>query len=352
MKNFNLKTYACLFILVIITTELSAQNKECDYISSRYYHKVAQAELFWMEENYKECYRILSELDSTCALLNSGCIELYHFLELSLQYKNYPKAFESIRSYITNYGVKLKDFKDLPNFREMEKIQNWKNWKKELSHLEKNFVSDTKLYNEIMQMYKDDQYYRENDYQRIKELMKKDPAYSDSLANVSFMRFHKFLDPYKPLLDSIDNINYQKLLHIIDTKGFPFSSSIKYYHDQRSSIFFPLYSMLWHFSSDSAKVNHLKIILPQYIRQGDCPPDMLSSMVDMYQRRNKQPVLYEVPTNCSQGKCTRENIVDYEKLDERRKEIGLPDYEVSRLLDIKRHAIMRVANAANPKNKR
>jgi hypothetical protein len=46
---------------MIIGTKISAQNKECDYITSRYHHKVAQAELCWLDEKEEESYNILSE---------------------------------------------------------------------------------------------------------------------------------------------------------------------------------------------------------------------------------------------------------------------------------------------------
>ena len=313
MKNY--KICVCLFVLGVMGTKISAQNKECDYISSRYYHKAAQAELFWLEGNYKECYHILSELDSTCVLLNGDCNELYHFVELCLLYENYLKAFESIRSYITNYGVKLNDFKDLPNFRKMKKMPEWSSWKKELLSLEKNFVSDSKLYNEIIKMHEDCQRYNNIDSSTMKR-------------------------------DSIYNVNFQKLIHIISTKGFPLSSSIKYYHYERSEVFFALYSMLSHFASDSLIVNYFKTTLPQYIRQGDCPPDMLSSIIDMYQWRNKQLSLYGI------NMPSPEKIFEYDKLDERRRYIGLPDYELSKQLSAKRIALRNATNTGSQKKRR
>ena len=320
MKNYHFKIYVCLFIVMITGAKVLAQNKECDYITSRYYHKVAQAELLWMEENKEECYRVLLNLDSACVLLNGGWNELYHFTELCLLYENYTKAAESMRSLIANYGIRLNDFKDLPNFCERKKMPNWKSLRKELLHLEKNFVSDTKLCNEIMQIFED-------------------------------CRNSKGKD-------SILNVNFQKLLHIINTKGFPLSSSIKYYYTERAKIFHAMYFILLYFS-DSTKINQLKPILLQCIRQGDCPPDMLSGMEDLNQMRNKQPFLYEMPSRCSRGKCSRENTLEPEELDlilrnidERRKEIGLPDYEVYRKIWAKRNALHQVGNTPTQKKKR
>ena len=138
------KIYACLFIFVTIGTEISAQGKTNDYISSQYYHKVAQAELFWLEGNKEECYKVLSDLEKESVLLcsNANWNELYYFAELCLMYKNYAKAIESIRSLIANYGFKLDDFA----FRKMKKMPERNSLKKELLNLEKKFVSDTTLY--------------------------------------------------------------------------------------------------------------------------------------------------------------------------------------------------------------
>jgi len=320
MKNTHFKIYACLFVFVTIGIAVSAQNnKECNYISSRYYHKVAQAELFWLEGNKEESYRVLSDLEKECVLLNANANwnELYYFAELCLEYKNYVKAIESIRSLIANYGFKLDDF----TYRKMKKIPEWKNLKKELLILEKNFVPDTVLYNEINQMLEDDQYYRIN-ASKIRKLMKDSTANIDSLAKVFSLR--------TPLLSiaDIDNINYQKLLHIIDTKGFPLSPSIKYYRKERIRVYSAFTAMLIHFlvGIDSAKVNHLKPILLQYVKQGDCPPELLACLIGAYY-----------------SNISFERIFELEKLNERRKEIGLPDYDLSKQINAKREELSKAA---------
>jgi len=315
----HIKFFCCIFIAIIIKTEISAQSKINDYISLQYYQKVAQAELFWLEENYKDCYRILSELDTTCTLLNGAWSELYHFAELSLMYKNYNRAYECIHSLITNYGFSVDDFEYMQNFRQLKKINNWNSLKTELLNLEKHFTSDTTLYIEISEMLEADQYYRKNGYYRIKELIKQDSMSNDSLAQTSLMH-----SPYMVIVDSIDNVNFKKLLNIMDTKGFPLSSSIKYNIKERQKIYTALFVMLVHFS-DSIQANYLKPILLQYIKHGDCPPELLANMIDRYQLNKSQLFLYGVFNNISS-----DQIFEYEKLDERRKSIGLPDYDLSK----------------------
>ena len=327
MKSFNPKIYLFVLVTIIIGTEISAQNKNCDYISSRYYHKVAKAELFWLEKNYKECYRVLSDLDTLCQLLNGDRMELYRFADLCLMYKNYSKASESIRSLIINYGYKLEDFVYMRNFHKMKKIPKWKIFKNELLSLEKIFVLDTMLYNKITQIIEDDQYYRTN-ASIIRKIMRDSTANIDSLAKLYSLR--------TPLMsiEDIDNINYQKLIHIMDTKGSPLSFSIKYHRKERQDVSFALRVMLIHFSRDSVKFNYLKPILLQYINQGSCPPDLFAVMTDAYQVANKQLFLYGEYSTSSP-----KQIFEFEKLNDRRREIGLPDYELVRQIKAKEEAL-------------
>jgi len=213
----------------------------------------------------------------------------------------------------------------------MEKNTNWKNIKNELLSLERNFVSDTMLYNEINQMLENDKYYRTN-ASMIRKIMKDSTVNIDSLAKVYSLHL--------PLMSigEVDSINYQKLLHIIETKGFPLSPSIKYHLRERQTIYAAFHVMLIHFSEDSAKVEHLKPILLQYIKQGDCPPELFAIMIDAYQAKNRQLSLYGVYSSPSP-----ERVFEFKKLNERRKEIGLPDYELSRKIIAKKEALNKSA---------
>ena len=318
MKNCHYKIYCCIFVLFLIGFKVSAQNKGCDYITSQYYQKVAQAELCWLDEKDEESYQILSSLEKECFLLNGiFSTELYRFADFSLKYKNYDKAFESIRFLISNYGYKFNDFRYTYYLKNMEIIPNMDSLKKELLDLEKNFISDTALYREIKRMLRDDQYCREGGYRRIKDTIEK-----DTNKNLSSLR----LSPYMSLVDSVDDVNYNKLLAIIDTKGFPLSASVKYYPSERQEVYIALFVMCVHFS-DSAKVNHLKPILLHHIKEGNCPPELLACMID----RHNNPSIYEIWDNSP----TRS---EYEKIeiDEKRREIGMPSYDLSKQIKAKR----------------
>jgi len=323
MKNYIFSFCCYLFILVLFSNRISAQN---NYLSTQYFQKVSQAELFWMEGNMKECYRVLADLDTTCVLLNGTLWgELYSYTELCLMFNNYSRASECIYSLIAGYGYGLYNFKDMKNFRKMKNNSNWKNINNKLLSLERNFFSDTVLYNTIIQMLDDDQYYR-NENVKIKNLLKKDSVNSDSLIKLSKM--------WGDSINRIDSINYQKLLQIINTKGFPLAKTIKYQSRERQKIYTALMVMLIHFSADSGKVSHLEPLLIQFIEQGDCPPELLSNMIDSYQVKNKQPSLYGTYID-----LPPEKIYEFEKIDERRKAIGLPNYDLSKQISSKKRGL-------------
>jgi hypothetical protein len=325
MKTFRISIYCNLFFFIVISSQISAQKKIDDFISFQYYQKVAQAEFFWLTGDLKECYSLLADLDSTSGLIMGTWKELYSFAELCLMNKNYSKASECIYSLMANYGFSLDDIKSMHYFRNLKKTSIWKNQKNVLTHIENKFISDTMLYQELMLMLDDDQYYRkEND--RIRICLKNDSTNADSLMKISSMN--------RTIIDNIDSVNYQKLLQIINTKGFPLTASITYHIRERQKIYTALAVMLIHFA-DSTKVSHLKPLLLQYIKQGDCPPELLANMLDTYQRMNNQLYLYG-----SYANTPIEKIFEFEKIDERIKEIGLPMYDLSKQIAEKRKVLM------------
>ena len=317
-KSF--KIYFLFFSLLIFAHEIHGQKQNKDYISSQYYQKIAEAELFYLEGKEKESYQILLELDSQSYLLNGAITnELYYFLELSLKNNNYEDAYKSMYKLITNYGYKLEDFSYLHNFNKMKKKSDWNILKKELITLEYLFISNSIIHNEIKTMLNDDQYYREDGYKRIKEFMEKDTT-DPYHQNVSLFRFSS----YMAKVDSIDNQNFNRLFKIIDSYGFPLSSSLKYTPRERQEVYVGLFVMLVHFS-DSTRIDQLKPLLLENIRNGNCPPELLATLVDTYQSRNKEFSIYG-----TYGKISPEDLSNSEKLNLRRQKIGLPSYETSK----------------------
>ena len=323
MKQRKIIFFWCLYFLLIGNCNVFAQKRANNYITGQYYHKIAQAQLHLLEGNEKECYEILHNVSKQHRLLNVPTRnELYQYLRLSLKYKEYTHVYDCMYELITVYGYKLDDFEYLMNFQKMKRKTNWKELKGKLLAAESSFVSDTALVQEFQQMLEDDQYYRGTNRTKIKELMKHD----------STETLHYNLDSlHTVIIDSIDNINYNKLLHIIETKDFPLSRSVKLTHTERERIYVTLMVLFVHFT-DSSQVNYLKPILLKYIEQGDCPPEMIAFLFDNWQNVNGYPP-YRMFTNVIP---LPEEIPDYKELEERRREIGLPSYEISRKIIIQR----------------
>jgi hypothetical protein len=308
------KTIISVFSFCIVINVTFAQIESCNYITSHYYQKISEATIASLRENTKESYRILSEITNTCELRNSiTYYELFNYATLSLKYNHYLEAYNAILSLVKNYGYQLQDFQGCKNYRKLHTLKDWKNLKRALSEQEKCFVADTLLYNEIDQMFKDDQYHREI-YTQERSIAKKN---KDSIA-IGLLDME-----YSNIFDSIDNQNFQKLLTIINTKGFPLSTNNKFNKIARNQVYVALLTIIMH-STDSMRMCVLKPLLLQYIAKGECPPEFLASMVDRQKLGAHKPYIYGTYQNISP-----EEIFEYEKIDERREAIGLPKFNTT-----------------------
>jgi hypothetical protein len=281
------RTLIGIAIYFCILNPISVQSQtNSDYIENQYYQKIAEAQYAYLKGNFKQTYSILSDLDKRIKLVNMPQFyELYRYAQLSSQYENYQKAYDCIFELISTYGFQLDDFANFPNFSEMKQRLKWDSLQLILQQEEQNFVADTALYNEFTQMFEQDQ-----------------QAY---------------------ILDSIDNLSYQKLLYIFETKGFPLSSSNKFTPLQQNEIYGKLIVLVIH-QYDSAKMAYLKSTLMQYIRQGDCPPEFLAVLVDrslLGTGNEIYGIYYDTPPD---------KIFDFENIDNRRREIGMPEYELEK----------------------
>jgi hypothetical protein len=113
------------------------QNSKIDYINSRYYTKVAEAEYAYLKGEKKQAYDTLLKIEKTIPLINQtwrvmypeiqqNKSTMYMFVELSLLNKNYVKAYQYITKLITQYGYKISEFESMINFDKMRK-QNFYN---------------------------------------------------------------------------------------------------------------------------------------------------------------------------------------------------------------------------------
>ncbi len=260
----------------------------------------------YLKGEYPKAYEILSDLDSTIPLLNtSGSYEMDIFIELCLRYGNYAKAYKYIYELIANYGYNESFFDDYENIEKLRKQKFYNS--KELAKLEKSFQADTVLVNELRVMFEADQYFRTL------------PIPEDAFPEMQYDP--NWTHPYAKQFDSIDSINFVRLMEIIKTKGFPYSQNIKLTLQQRGRVFMYLNTMLVHFVN-AFQFESMKQILLENIKTGNCPPQFLANMVDS-RCRGEQCFIYGTYINLS-----REQICDFEKLDERRAAIGMPPHKL------------------------
>jgi hypothetical protein len=230
------------------------------------------------------------------------------FVELSLRYKNYEKAYKYIQILMSDYGYNLDDFDDFKNIKKLRKQKFYDS--EYLASLEKNFCPDTILANEIDMMIKDDQFFRTL------------PTYIDTFPQAQCDP--EWRHPYSKQFDSIDSINYVKLIKIIHEKGFPLSKHIKYTQMQRMYVFGNLLPIIMHIN-DSVNVEEIKQILLENIKRGDCSPLMLGSLIDRLCLSKRTLFVYGTYDGIK-----REDIFDIDNLDKRRAAIGLPPRELYR----------------------
>jgi hypothetical protein len=139
----------------------------------------------------------------------------------------------------------------------------------------------------------------------------------DSIALISLKRYHA------EVIQKVDKKNYDKLLSIIETYGFPLSNNNKFGRWERGHIYVALQAMMLHFT-DSAQVMVLQPLLLHYIEIGECPPEFLSGLIDKSKSENGTPYIYGFYSN-----VRKEQIFEYDKVDERRAAIGLPTLSIT-----------------------
>jgi hypothetical protein len=266
-----------------------------NYISCGYYIKVAEAEHAYLKGEKKLVYDTLQKTEKTIPLINEK--EMLWFVELSLFYNNYPKAYEYIYKLIDNHGYKISDFERLENFQKLKKKKFYD--ANVLIQSEKNFVADTVLWQQLNKMIEYDQSAR---VLMGNDCYKKD---RDSLCCLYYIE----------QLNYIDSVNYYQLLDIIEKKGFPSSKNIKYSLLQRQDVEWALGTLIIHMANTPSYVEKMKSILLNCVKKGDCHPSFIAMLID------KQCLIYRQP--CIYGYLC-DDPVDLPNLDKRRTEIGLP----------------------------
>ncbi len=308
--NLQRLVFVALLLVCFVTATYSKTVTAPDYIGSRYYTRVAEAQLAYLQEDYAEAYRILLDLEAEIPLLNNLITyEMPILMELCLRYGDYEKAYSYISSLVTDHGFSVSFFVDYENFDQLKRKPFYDS--SALAKAEADFETDSVL------------------VQKMHILFQRDTAYRNSLGEWPLS------DSEMAGLRRVDSCNFYDFKEILSEYGFPLAQGKRFSLQQRSMVSASLSAMCMHLV-DSTHMAFLTPILYQNIKSGDCPPEFLGNMFDS-KAREDGCFSYGMYVNVG-----KEMICDVEHLDERRAEIGLPPHKLScktTLANLKKYAI-------------
>lgn len=280
--------------LLLISCE---SKKECSYIED-YYQNVYSAEEAYYKGDFQKVVDEMEKATQNCELLNqSGIYEMSLYAEASARIGDTKKAFKLIRKLIQN-GYEIYELKDEEAFSKLIETSEWKTIEKEYHNMREEYVAgiNLELRKQISEMIAVDQYPR--------VLLGNEGVNKDSIYEI---------------VSKIDSINDIKLKNIIDNYGYPDHRIIGVYNLDKEHVDPGI--LLFHFDDYDYYTKTLK----KLIDEGKAPPQSLGNFVDSYQRRVKtqKKFIYGIYDNVG-----KDQIIDYDKLDERRISIGLAPMEL------------------------
>jgi len=280
---------------------ISCQEKnECNYIEN-YFQEVYLAEEAYYKEDYQKVFDKMSKATESCKLLDQPMIyEMMKYAESAARIGENKKAFELVQELILN-GYEINQLTNNDAFKNIIETTEWKKIESEYEKLHKEYLNsiNIELRAQISEMKRVDQLYR--------------------------ARGH--YDEQK--CDSIDAINERELKRIVENHGYPDERIIGGYKIDNRPVNPGI--LLFHFEDYEYWTKTLK----ELIKQGQAPPRSLGTFVDSYKRRvpEEKKYIYGIYDNVGENE-----IVDFEKLDERRKSIGLAPMGLKKSVDDLRNA--------------
>ena len=298
-----LKKISVLLIL-IVENVVGFGQQSCDIIKEKYYDNVAKAVLNYEKGDFYTSYIQLKTMSERCELSNSvEYSELYVFAKLSIRYMDYDNATSSIKRLISTYGYKLANFTNIPHFQSIRKHKNWRDFKKQMSYLEHDFVSDTALVRSFQQMGFLDQSVR--------------IRYLDSCKNHQYdsAELKKIQLSYASLMDSIDSCNCQFLVDYLQQGWEPVLSQ-----SHLQQVYFVFLSIVLHCATQPVS-EELSLLLKNAICSHQLSPVFYAALIDRKRMSQNRLFSYGFYDN-----VTEKQIEDFPNIDKRRFAIGLPAY--------------------------
>ena len=285
MKNLTL-----LFLLLLFSCK-EKSNKEIDYTID-YYPHLYNAHYNYLAGNYQEAYNYYTQAFSKCnPVITQTFNEISNFSKTCAILGKNQEAIDFIKKNIS-YGNNIYGLLNYDEFNAVLKSEEGKNIAKNYEQLKNEALNNLnlELREEIYQMIKVDQSNFDNNKAR----------------------------------DSIFKVNDKRLVTIFEKHGYPNSAKIGAFSVDKRHVDPEI--LLLH-TGDSIRVNYFIPRLKEFIKKGDCSPQVLGAVLDNLKLFNGE--LMEYGTYQPQKKW----ISDLDKINKNRLEIGLPSLEMKRKID-------------------
>jgi hypothetical protein len=278
------------------------RKNENSYINN-YYQHVYLAEEAYYKKDYQKVFYEMTKASEKCEVLNQrGIYEMQKYAESAARIGKTKKALELIQNLIL-VGYEIESLKQNEAYVHIIKTSKWKKLEVEYPKLHKTYLKSINLdlRNQILEMTSSDQYHR--------KLLNQTGMKKDSLWKI---------------INRTDSINDVKLKAILEKYGYPNEKIIGGYAIDKKNVDVEI--LLFHFDD----YDYYSKKLFELIDKGEAPPESLGNFVDSYQRRvkDKKKFIYGMYKNVGE-----DQILDYDKLDERRISIGLPPMKLKKSID-------------------
>lgn len=278
------------------SSKFEKSDSSIDYIESNYYQYIALADLAYLQKDYQTAYRYYHKAEKAAPLLNRApYYENKRYIELLLKKGKYEKA-EHYLSKLIQDGYPLDYFQHDESFWSL--VKQDKGMLVRLGKLTSQIIPDSIYISKIKDL---EQIHKS--YQKLN---------SDKLNKEELLK-----------LDSLSNEMEVHFLRIIDDFDFPTLANIGW-----ENLYF-LQRELSTIMAHIAKPHLLYYRMLTSIREGKCDPYLLGILVDAYclQRTHRgnffEKFIYGVYINVEE-----KQLYDPKGLDKRRKEIGLPPFDI------------------------
>ena len=289
-----------LFISLFLISFTS--KKENSYIKN-YYQHVYLAEEAYYKKDYRTVFSEMTMATEKCEVINQSEIyEMEKYAESAARIGETKKALELIQKLIL-VGYEIESLKQNEAYVGIIKTSKWRKIEKEYPKLHEIYLKSINLdlRNQIFEMTSSDKYYR--------RLLKQTGINTDSIWKI---------------INRTDSINDSKLKVIFEKYGYPSDKIIGGYAIDKKNVDAQI--LLFHFDD----YDYYTKKLFELIDKGQAPPKSLGNFVDSYQRRvkDKKKFIYGMYQNVSD-----DQIIEHDKLDERRISIGLAPMKLQKSID-------------------